>query len=128
MCWKPSSVRSTPSKKFFEVQKFFSESNHGLIDYLVVTNAKFWDGLPGDIRTELEKALAEATVHANGIARKKAEGDRQKIIDSGVTKVISLTKEELAAWRKAMAPVWEKFEDDIGKDVIDAASASNTSG
>ncbi len=115
------------SKKFFEVQKSFSETNHGLIDYLVVTNAKFWDGLPDDIRTELEKALAEATAHANKIAREKAEGDRQKIIDSGVTEVLTLTKEELAAWRKAMAPVWEKFEDEIGKDVIDAALASNES-
>jgi C4-dicarboxylate-binding protein DctP len=115
------------SKKFFEVQKSFSETNHGLIDYLVVTNAKFWDGLPADIRTELENALAEATAHANKIAREKAEGDRQKIIDSGVTEVLSLTKEELTAWRKAMAPVWEKFEDEIGKDVIDAALASNES-
>jgi C4-dicarboxylate-binding protein DctP len=116
------------SKKFFEVQKSFSETNHGLIDYLVVTNAKFWDGLPDDIRAELEKALAEATLHANKIAREKAEGDRQKIINSGVTEVLTLTKDELAAWRKAMAPVWKKFEDEIGKDVIDAALASNTTG
>jgi C4-dicarboxylate-binding protein DctP len=114
------------SKKFFEVQKHFSETNHGLIDYLVVTNAKFWDGLPGDVRSELEKALAEATAYANNIARKKAEGDRQKIIDLGVTEVLSLTKDELAAWRKAMKPVWEEFEDEIGKDVIDAALASNS--
>ena len=116
------------SKKFFEVQKYFSETNHGVIDYLVVTNAKFWDGLPDDIRAELEKALAEATEHANNIARQKADGDRQKVIDSGVTEVLTLTKEELGAWRKAMAPVWKKFEDDIGKDVIDAALAANTTG
>jgi C4-dicarboxylate-binding protein DctP len=113
------------SKKFFEVQKSFSETNHGVIDYLVVTNAKFWDGLPDDIRSELDKALAEATAHANGIAREKAESDRQKVIDSGVTEILTLTKDELKAWRKAMKPVWQKFEDDIGKDVIDAALASN---
>lgn len=113
------------SKKFFEVQSHFSETNHGVIDYLVVTNAKFWDGLPDDIRGELDKALAEATAHANGIARKKAESDRKKVVDSGVTEILSLSKDELKAWRKAMKPVWQKFEDDIGKDVIDAALASN---
>ena len=113
------------SKKFFEVQKYFSETNHGVIDYLVVTNAKFWDGLPSDIRAELEKALAEATAHANKIARQKAEGDRKKIVDSGVTEVLGLSRDELGSWRKAMKPVWEKFEDEIGKDIIDAALASN---
>ncbi len=116
------------SKKFFEVQKSFSETNHGVIDYLVVTNAKFWDGLPADIRTVLETALAEATQYANKIAREKAEGDRLKVVGSGVTEVLTLTKDELGAWRKAMAPVWKKFEDEIGKDVIDAALASNTTG
>lgn len=113
------------SKKFFEVQSHFSETNHGVIDYLVVTNAKFWDGLPDDIRGELDKALAEATAHANGIAREKAESDRKKVVDSGATEILSLSKDELKAWRKAMKPVWQKFEDDIGKDVIDAALASN---
>ena len=113
------------SKKFFEVQKYFSESNHGLIDYLVVTNAKFWDGLPGDIRTELEQILVEATAVANGTARQKADNDRRKIIESGVTQVLTLSKDELAAWRRVMQPVWQKFERQIGKDVIDAALAAN---
>jgi len=113
------------SKKFFEVQSHFSETNHGVIDYLVVTNAKFWDGLPDDIRGELDKALAEATAHANKIARDKADSDRQKVVDSGVTEILSLTKDEVKAWRAAMKPVWQKFEADIGKDIIDAAVASN---
>jgi C4-dicarboxylate-binding protein DctP len=31
----------------------------------------------------------------------------------------------VAAWRKAMEPVWKKFEGDIGRDLIDAALKSN---
>ena len=114
------------SKKFFEVQDYITESNHGLIDYLVVTSASFWKGLPDDIRTEVKKALDEAIAYGNKVALDKATGDRQKIVDSGRSEIIQLTDAERAKWVEAMKPVWKKFEDDIGKDLIEAAAAANT--
>ncbi|EIJ43836.1 tripartite ATP-independent periplasmic transporter solute receptor, DctP family [Beggiatoa alba B18LD] len=113
------------SKKFHEVQKYFSETNHGVLDYMVVTNTAFWKKLPDDVRTELEKILAEVTIEVNKIAFEQEMTDRQKVIDSGKTQVIQLTPEELAQWRTAMLPVWKQFEDAIGKDLIDAALAAN---
>ena len=113
------------SKKFFEVQDYITESNHGLIDYLVVTSASFWNGLPDDIRLEVKKALDEAIAYGNKVALDKATGDRQKIIDSGRSEIIQLTDAERAKWVEAMKPVWKKFEDDIGKDLIEAAVAAN---
>jgi C4-dicarboxylate-binding protein DctP len=113
------------SKKFYEVQPYITESNHGLLDYMVVTGARFWQGLPDDIRSELEAILAEATLKANEIAQRKADDDRQKIIDSGQTEVLQLSKEEVAQWREVMKPVWQKFEGDIGANYIEAALACN---
>ncbi len=113
------------SKKFFEVQPYITETNHGLIDYLVVTSTEFWKGLPEDIRTEVKKALDEAIAFGNGIAAEKAMGDRQTIIDSKRSEIISLTAEQRGQWVEAMKPVWKKFEEEIGKDMIDAAFASN---
>lgn len=117
------------SKKFHEVQKYFSETNHGVLDYLLVTNAKFWKGLPNEIRTELEKIIAEVSAEVNKQALALAENYRQKVIDfgeeTGQTAVLTLTKDELAQWREAMQPVWEKFEGEIGKEVIDAALMAN---
>jgi len=113
------------TKKFFEVQKNISESNHGVLEYLVVTNSKFWNGLPDDIRAELDKILAEVTVEVNKLALEKAAADRKKIVESGKTTVTVLTEEQLEQWRKAMQPVWSKFEDEIGKDTIDAVLACN---
>ena len=46
---------------------------------------------------------------------------KQAIIDSGSSEIIELKPEERAQWVKAMKPVWSKFEDDIGSDVIQAA-------
>jgi C4-dicarboxylate-binding protein DctP len=113
------------SKKFFEVQPYITESNHGVLDYLVITDAAFWMGLPDDIRAEVKKALDEAIAFGNDVSDKKAIADRQKIIDSGRSEVIQLTDAERQQWVDVMKPVWKKFEKDIGKDLIDAAYGSN---
>ncbi len=113
------------SKKFFEVQPSITESNHGLLDYMVVTSKEFWKGLPDDLRTEVKKALDEAIAHGNAVAAQKSVNDKQKIIDSGRSKVLTLTTEERNQWVEVMKPVWKKFEDKIGTDLIDAAYASN---
>ncbi|NEX19923.1 TRAP transporter substrate-binding protein [Thiorhodococcus mannitoliphagus] len=113
------------SKKFFEVQPYITESNHGLLDYLVVTSAEFWSGLPDDVRTELKAALDESVAYGNEIARSKADEDRQLIIESKRSEVIELTPEERAQWVQMMKPVWKKFEKEIGAELIDAAYAAN---
>jgi len=114
------------SQKFFEVQKTIAETNHGLIDYMVVTNAKWWDGLPADIRKGLSEAMAEATTYSNKLASDINEADKKKIMDAGKAKIQKLSKEDVAAWRKSMEPVWKKFEGDIGRDLIDAALKANS--
>jgi C4-dicarboxylate-binding protein DctP len=113
------------SKKFFEVQPYITESNHGLLDYLVITSTEFWNGLPDDIRAEVKKALDEAITFGNKVAYQKSVNDRQKIIDSGRSEVIELTEAQRQQWVEAMKPVWKKFEKEIGKEYIDAAVAAN---
>lgn len=113
------------SQKFFEVQKTIAETNHGVIDYMVVTNAKWWDGLPADIRKGLSEAMTEATAYSNKLADDYNQEDRKKIADAGKAKIQKLSKEDIAAWRKTMEPVWKKFEGDIGRDLINAAMKSN---
>ncbi|MDQ2734690.1 MAG: TRAP transporter substrate-binding protein [Pseudomonadota bacterium] len=113
------------SQKFFEVQKTIAETNHGVIDYMVVTNEKWWSGLPADIRKGLSEAMVEATAYGNKLANDINEGDKKRIADAGKAKIQKLGKDDLAAWKKAMEPVWKKFEGDIGGDLIDAAQKSN---
>lgn len=113
------------SQKFHEVQKTIANTNHGVIDYMVVTNAKWWDGLAPDIRSGLETAMQEATTYANNLAAELNERDRKRIIEANKAKVQELSKDDVAAWRKAMEPVWKKFEGDIGPELIQSALKSN---
>jgi C4-dicarboxylate-binding protein DctP len=113
------------SQKFYEVQKHFVESNDRVIDYMVLVNAKWWKGLPADIRDGLTKALAEATEVNNDVANKLNIEAKKKIAGSGVTTIHQLTPAQHKAWVDAMHPVWQKFEAQIGKDIVDAAVAAN---
>ncbi|WP_341520578.1 TRAP transporter substrate-binding protein [Pseudomonas sp. G.S.17] len=113
------------SQKVNEVQPFFTESNHGLIDYMVITNSKFWNGLQPDVRTELEKILAEVSIEVNKQAEALNQSAKQKIIDSKTSEVVTLTPEQRKEWRDAMKPVWAEFSKDIGPELIKAAEDSN---
>ena len=113
------------SQNVYEVQKFFTESNHGAIDYMVITNTKFWNGLPEEVRNTLDAVMAEVTVEVNKQAEALNQTSRQRIADSGNSEIITLTPEQRELWREAMRPVWKKFESDIGPDVIAAAEQAN---
>ncbi len=112
------------TKKFFEVQDGITETNHGVIDYLVVVSTEWWNGLPDDIREELSQILAEVTAERNAISASINEENKQKILDSGGV-VRQLTADQKQAWRDALRPVWDQFADDVGADMIEAAASAN---
>ena len=107
------------TQKMHEVQKYTVLSGHGYIGYAVITNKKFWDGLPADVRGELEKAMAEATTYTNDIAQKENDEALAAMKQSGKTEIVSLTDEQKAAWRKALAPVADEMQSRVGKDTIE---------
>lgn len=113
------------SKKFYEVQDYISETNHGVLDYMIVTSKSFWKSLPKDIRKEVKSALDLAIVHGNKIAAEKALNDKQKIIDSRRSQIVPVSAEQRKLWVKAMKPVWKRFEGQVGKNMIKAAIAAN---
>lgn len=113
------------SQKMHEVQKYITESNHGLLDYMVITNTKFWNGLPEHVRTELRSIMDEVTEDVNRQANELNMRDKQSILDAGKTEVLYLTPEQRQKWRDAMLPVWKKFEGEIGAERIKAAQESN---
>ena len=107
------------TQKMHEVQKYVTVSNHGYLGYAVIVNKKFWDGLPSDIRRQLEGAMKEATKYNNQIAQRDNEEALQAMRKSGKTQVYDMPIEEQAEWRKALLPVHKEMEGRIGKDLIE---------
>ncbi|HEU5435379.1 MAG TPA: TRAP transporter substrate-binding protein [Telluria sp.] len=108
------------TQKMHEVQKHVTMSNHGYLGYAVIVNKKFWDGLPADIRGQLEKAMAEATTFEKAIAQRDNDMAMDAIKKAGKTTIYNLTPAEQAAWRTALLPVHKEMEGRIGKDLIGA--------
>jgi C4-dicarboxylate-binding protein DctP len=106
------------TQKMHEVQKHLSITNHGYLGYAVIANKKFWDGLPTDIRSELEQAMKESTTYANKIAQEENDKALDGVKKSGKTTVYVLTNEERLALKKAMAPVHTKMADRVGKEIL----------
>ena len=113
------------SKKFHEVQKYIMDSNHGVLDYMVIANAGWWNKLSPEVRKGLNEAMQESIKFGNKVAFDEDVAFRNKVIAENKAKVLPMSKEHLAAWRTAMQPVWKKFEGEIGADLIQAAQKAN---
>ena len=107
------------TQKMNEVQKFVTLSDHGVIEYAVIVNKKFWDGLPADIRGALDSAMKDATKFANDIARQENDDAMAKVKATGKTQIIALTPDEKKAWKKALLKVHRESEQSIGKPLIE---------
>ena len=107
------------TQKMFEVQKFLAMTNHGVIEYAVIVNKKFWDGLPADIRTTLEGAMKDATKYTNDIAKKENDDALEAVKKSGKTEILVLTPEQKAAMKNALVGVHKENESRITKPILE---------
>lgn len=113
------------SKQLHTVQPYITETNHGVLDYMLVSNPRFWYSIPHQVRTELEGIIDEVTFEVNRQAEAANQADRARIAAATGTQIITLSDEQREAWRKAMQPVWLEFEGVIGADVMKAAQIVN---
>jgi C4-dicarboxylate-binding protein DctP len=107
------------TQKMHEVQKYLTLTDHGVIEYAVIVNKKFWDGLPADIRTTLEGAMKDTTKYADDIAKKENDDALAAVKASGKTEIITLTPAEKAAWKKVGVTVHKENESRVGKDTLE---------
>jgi C4-dicarboxylate-binding protein DctP len=113
------------SEKFYEVQNYITETNHNLLAYIWMVNTEFWQGLPQEVQDELALIVDEVNAEVMTMAIEINASDREKVVQDDPDKIIKLSAEQLEQWRSAMKPVWDRFKDEIGQEVIDAALAAN---
>ncbi|MCX7168794.1 MAG: C4-dicarboxylate ABC transporter, partial [Proteobacteria bacterium] len=108
------------SSKFHEVQIFLTMTDHGYHGSAVITNKKFWNDLPPDIRSTVEGALKDATAFFNNSAKKDNDDALEDIRKSGKTQIIILAPAERLAWKRAMVQVHQEWGKKLGEEILQA--------
>ena len=118
------------TKKFHEVQKYLTVSNHGYLGYLVVMSKKFWNSLPADLQANVTQAMNEATEKERQYAAELNDSQFELIKEyakkTGKLEINELTPEQKEAWRNAVSKIYPEFYSDrkIGKDLIEKTIAT----
>jgi C4-dicarboxylate-binding protein DctP len=107
------------TQKFYDVQKYLTVSKHGRLTYSFITNKKFWDALPADVRPGLDRAVKETTDFFDDTAAKDNEDALNQIKAGGKVQVNVLTDAEKQAWIAKLMPVHKEMESRFGKDFIE---------
>jgi len=119
-------TENTPSniytQKMHEVQKHAIISNHGYVGYALITNQKFWDSLPDDIRPQLERAVKETTDYVNDIAQQQNDDAVTAMKQAGITQFHEPTDAERKQWIARLQPVHQEMAPRIGKATLDAVN------
>lgn len=114
-----NAISNIDSKKFYQVQKYMTISNHGYLGYAVLMNKDYWDKLPDDLKGLISEALKETTEWANQNAVVMNARQLQEIYDRSMMQIHIQTPEERREWMRVWEPIYEEFEGVIGKDLID---------
>ncbi|RED17831.1 TRAP transporter substrate-binding protein DctP [Pontivivens insulae] len=100
------------------------ESNHGLVQYMVVTDPIFWNGLDADLRADLELLIEIVAQERNRFAFELANIAKREALSDGI-EIATLDEEEYRTWRLAMQSTWLHFGGVIGFDQISAVTFAN---
>ncbi len=118
------------TKKFHEVQKHLTITNHGYLGYLVVMSKKFWKSLPEDLQRNVTQAMNEATEKEREYAQELNDSQLAQIKayakKTGDLTIYNLTAEQKNAWRSSVSKIYPEFYSDrkIGKDLIEKTIAT----
>lgn len=103
--------------KFDEVVKNLYLTKHWYGANLFWIKDDFLNQLPGKLRKQFVKIVQEELARSREVNRKLDETVLAEFSKKGIT-VHNLTKADQAKFIKAMQPVYEQFEDKIGKEYV----------
>ena len=117
-------VSGVKSRKLFEVMDTITKTNHGVIEFIVVANTKWFNSLSSKHKDIIIKSaeIAEKDVRDN-VA--KIEQEAYDLAKSKGMKIVTPSKADIDAFKSASKPVYEDYKKNagsLGAQLLDAAS------
>ena len=117
-------VSGVKSRKLWEVMDTITVTNHADIEFVVVVNTEWWNGLSSEIQGHI-RAAANVAQESVRDAMTQIEADAYAAAKANGMTVVELTDQELEAWKAVSQPVYDSYlqaTGDLGKTILDAAS------
>ena len=117
-------VSGVKSRKLWEVMDTITVTNHADIEFVVVVNTDWWNGLSSEIQGHIRAAASVAQESVRD-AMTQIEADAYAAAKANGMTVVELTDQELEAWKAVSQPVYDSYlqaNGDLGKTILDAAS------
>lgn len=107
------------SKKFYNLQKHLTISNHGYLGYVVLMDQGFWDKQSDNTKRILTEAMKETTVWNQQQAEKMNKEQLMLIRKNSTIQIHELTDEEKQQWRDKLYPLYDKLAPMLGEDLVE---------
>lgn len=122
-------VSGVKSRKLWEVMDTITKTNHANIEFVVVVNSEWWDGLDPEIQGHIQAAAKVAQDDVRD-RMSQIEADAYAAAEENGMTIVELTDAELAAWQDVAQPVYDAYLEatgDAGQTILDALGVNSGS-
>lgn len=116
-------VSGVKSRKLWEVMDTITVTNHADIEFVVVVNNDWWNGLSGDIQSHIKDAAAVAQEDVRNRMTEIEAAAYAEAKANGMT-VVDISDDDLAAWLDVAQPVYDAYLEaagEAGETILNAA-------
>ena len=111
--------------KFYEVQKYYSLTEHVHSPFGMIISKDFYEGLPADYQQIIDTNAKKYLVDWEREEQLRADESSLEELKKIGMEVNEITPENLQLFKDKLAPMYEKYESVVGKDILDLARSYN---
>jgi tripartite ATP-independent transporter DctP family solute receptor len=104
-------------QKFYEVQKYVTDTSHIYSPFVLLMSKKFWDASTPEEQAIFKKAAEEARDYERKLNREANAKYFDELAKAGMT-VTKLTPEARAEFVKTVKPVYDTYKEKVGADLL----------
>lgn len=114
-----NTISNIYSRRWYELQRYMTISNHGYLGYTVIMNADFWNRLPEDIQIQLTEAMTETTKWILQESKRMNNELLMEIEKDFDIEIYYLTEAEKQIWKETLEPVYQMFNAKANPELVE---------
>lgn len=114
-----NTISNIYSKKFYNVQKYLTISNHGYLGYVVMMDEQTWNKQSKETKRILLEAIQETTAWNAEQSIQMNKEQLELIKQNSSINIHELTDKERKEWKKQLSPIYDKLAPTIGVNLVE---------